>query len=480
MALRNFVLLAFAAAGVVVAGCSADASSAGDPAPAPTDTSGTTPPAPTGSTNDGGAAAAEGGLRPLGPPQSGGVLLDSHGGLHPFGGAKIDSTKAPSWPMQDIARALVVLSDGSGGWVLDGYGAIHEFGSAPKIVSPKYSAGMDWARALVVLNDRQSGYLLDAQGKVIPFGSAPALTGAPTWNFDIGRGLDVHLDARGVPDGAWVLDGYGGVHKLGAAPDLGTVPYWDKYDVWYKLHVVKDGAWAIGRWGIVQPVGKPSGVSLADLVDYKEADAVRDIVPLNPTAAWDSARTLDCPNAGTYCGFDGIRGGTNVLYKCDATGGAPKTATMCGKGCNASPPGVPDYCLGIVACSMEQWWNTGLTYGPYMSYGWWDTDLAVSASTPVQLRHDSKLTKTGVYGWGYMPEFTDMVTGKQFRFLHLRPQHQYVTNVGQIYPAGTLVGLSGGDTADTGLGTYSTGAHLCLQTLDTYRGVFPTGTDPCN
>ena len=112
MALRNFILLAFAAAGVVVAGCSADASS-GDPAPAPTDTSGTTPPVPTGSTGaDGGAA--EGGLRPLGPPQSGGVMLDSHGGLHPFGGAKIDTANAASWPTQDIARALVVLSDGSG------------------------------------------------------------------------------------------------------------------------------------------------------------------------------------------------------------------------------------------------------------------------------------------------------------------------------------------------------------------------------
>lgn len=267
---------------------------------------------------------------------------------------------------------------------------------------------------------------------------------------------------------------------MGAAPDLGALPYWEKYDVWYKLHVVKDGAWAIGRYGIVQPIGKPAGVPLTDLIDYKEMDIVRDIVPLAPNAAWDSTRTLDCPVAGTYCGFDGIRGATDVLYKCNATGGAPATATVCNKGCKVMPAGQPDYCLGEVACSMIQWWNTPLTYGPYLSNGWWDTDLAVSASTNVQLRHDSRLDKTGVYGWGYMPEFTDMTTGKRFRMLHLRPQHQYVTQVGTVYPAGTLVGVSGGDTADTGYPTYSTGAHLCIQTLEQYRVVFPTGTDPCN
>ena len=62
---------------------------------------------------DGGA-----GTHVLGPPQPpGGVLLDAHGGLHPFGGVKVVTSGAPSWPTQDMARALVVLSDGSGGWV---------------------------------------------------------------------------------------------------------------------------------------------------------------------------------------------------------------------------------------------------------------------------------------------------------------------------------------------------------------------------
>lgn len=135
---------------------------------------------------------------------------------------------------------------------------------------------------------------------------------------------------------------------------------------------------------------------------------------------------------------------------------------------------------GSLSCGHVQWWTTALTYGPNLEYGWWDTDLAVSHDTPVQLRHDSRLYKTGVYGWGYMPEFVDLVTGDKFRFLHLRPQHQLATNVGQVYRAGTVVGYSGGDTKDTGLGQFSTGAHLCVQTITHYRTAFPYSHDACN
>lgn len=131
-----------------------------------------------------------------------------------------------------------------------------------------------------------------------------------------------------------------------------------------------------------------------------------------------------------------------------------------------------------LACSHLQWWNSYITYS-HMSYGWHDTDLSVRSSTAVQLRHASRLVHHGVYGWGYMPEFVDLVTGKRFRFLHLRPQHQLATVVGKVYPAGYIVGYSGGDTHDTGYPTYSTGAHLCVQTLSPYRACFPSGHDAC-
>jgi hypothetical protein len=121
-----------------------------------------------------------------------------------------------------------------------------------------------------------------------------------------------------------------------------------------------------------------------------------------------------------------------------------------------------------------EWWNVYKT-SVSMDYGWWDTDLGVSSSTPVQLRHASTLYKFGVYGWGYMPEFVDTVTGDKFRFLHLRPQHMYATEVGHTYPAGYIVGVSGGDTHDTGYPTYSTGPHLCVQTIVTFGQAFPPG-----
>jgi hypothetical protein len=179
---------------------------------------------------------------------------------------------------------------------------------------------------------------------------------------------------------------------------------------------------------------------------------------------------------GAYCG-DSIGGPAGKVYHCK--GKRTESIEDCPDGCSHNPPGVPDTCAGALACSNVQWWNSALTYGPYMSYGWWDTDLAISTGTRVQLRHASKLDKHGVYAWGYMPEFTDQVTGKRFRFLHLRLENQYATAVGTIYPAGFVVGLSGGDTAATGLGEYSTGAHLCVQTLEAYRTCFPTGKDPC-
>lgn len=191
-----------------------------------------------------------------------------------------------------------------------------------------------------------------------------------------------------------------------------------------------------------------------------------------------------CPSGdGKYCGGP-VGLDANTLFDCK--GGVFTVSQKCSGTCYVAPAGTADYCTsppppggtGLV-CSNVQWWNSALTYGPYMSYGWWDTDIASSSGSKIQLRHDSKLDKHGVYGWGWMPEFTDQVTGYRFRFLHLKPSAQYTTEIGKVYPAGTIVGLSGGDTADTGLGTYSTGAHLCVQTLVDYRTAFPKGTDAC-
>jgi len=152
---------------------------------------------------------------------------------------------------------------------------------------------------------------------------------------------------------------------------------------------------------------------------------------------------------------------------------APPVDTGTTPGDDASPP-------SGLSCTELQWWNVDITYGPWMDYGWWDTDLAVDTHTRIQLRHDSQLYAEGVYDWGWMPEFVDQTTGKKFRFLHLQPTAKYTTEIGKTYPAGTIVGLSGGDSPETGFPVYSTGEHLCVQTLDDWSTVFPPGKDPCH
>lgn len=125
--------------------------------------------------------------------------------------------------------------------------------------------------------------------------------------------------------------------------------------------------------------------------------------------------------------------------------------------------------------SLLAWWHAAWTWDHWTSFGWDDTDLAVSHGTAIQLRHASRLVAWGTYGWGYMPTFVDTVTGDKFRFLHLRPQWERATSINHVYPAGYVVGYSGGDTWDTGGAGrgYSTGAHLCVQTLVGFRRAFP-------
>jgi hypothetical protein len=187
-----------------------------------------------------------------------------------------------------------------------------------------------------------------------------------------------------------------------------------------------------------------------------------------------------CPGRSCTDGSLCTDTGFGPLCLCGTNGRACCTGRVCSDGTTCTDTGFGPLCLPAdePSCGALQWWNTYITYEHVVS-GWNDTDLGVPSSTPVQLRHRSLLTGTGVYAWGYMPEFTDQVTGEQFRLLHLRPSAQNATNVGEVYPAGFIVGISGGDTPDTGLGVYSTGAHLCVQTLVPYRTAFPGGVDAC-
>ena len=162
-------------------------------------------------------------------------------------------------------------------------------------------------------------------------------------------------------------------------------------------------------------------------------------------------------------------------------------------GCGAPPPPAatdaapPDLCGGL------RWWNqpstvpesrlSNATGGVTTTF---DDDLAVPGSTPVQLRRDATLLAEAVYPWGWQPTFREVATGHVFRFLHLRPEARDATSVGTVYPAGTIVGLSGGDSWDTGFErpacegrVCSTGAHLCVEGELPFAELFPPSSRAC-
>ena len=159
---------------------------------------------------------------------------------------------APYWPGWDIARAMVVTStdaaglpDGRQGYVLDGFGGLHGWGGAPDIGAPPYTAGRDQA-----------------------------------------RGLEIHHDPLGVPDGGWMLDAGGGIHAFGAAPAPAAAVS-PAAPVWQALHAAGGALYAVPRWGAISTLGTGVSPYWDGYSDWGSWDILRDLVlvgPSNPLA----------------------------------------------------------------------------------------------------------------------------------------------------------------------------------------------------
>ena len=137
---------------------------------------------------------------------------DSAGGLHPFDGAP-EVVSSAYWPGQDVARVLLVRGDGQSGYVVDKSGGVHSFGGAPELVGSGYWPNQDAVRGAVLLPSGDGGYVLDMFGAVWPFGSVPALPVSPPYfGTDVARGLSLRADAHG----GWVVDAGGMVTPFGS------------------------------------------------------------------------------------------------------------------------------------------------------------------------------------------------------------------------------------------------------------------------
>ncbi len=221
-----------------------------------------------------------------GPAQHGGVVLDKFGGLHPFGGAAVNTSGAPYWPGWNIARSVVVLPDGSGGWTLDGWGGIHAWGTAPAITTPAYWPGWDIARALVVLPDNTSGYVLDGWGSLHPFGAAPPLNIAFWYGWDIARGIDVRLDSQShAVIGAATLDAWGGLHTTGSYASAAPAAFTNT-STYHSLHSVDGLSYAVAQFGVISILDGALRPYWNGFPDWGTWNVIQDTVLLggdNPT-----------------------------------------------------------------------------------------------------------------------------------------------------------------------------------------------------
>jgi uncharacterized protein YvpB len=218
------------------------------------------------------------------PANHGGAVLDGYGGIHPFGGLRLDTTGAPYWPGWDVARGLVLRPDGGGGWVLDAFGGVHAFGTATQVATPAYWPGVDIARAIAIASvdaggqpDGLQGYLLDGHGGLHPWGGAPAIGTPPSTAGDVARGLELHRTALGTPDGGWVLDVDGSVHAFGAAPAVAGSAS-PSAPVWEALHAAGGSLYAVPRWGAVSALGPGVAPYWDGYADWGAWDILRDVV----------------------------------------------------------------------------------------------------------------------------------------------------------------------------------------------------------
>jgi murein DD-endopeptidase MepM/ murein hydrolase activator NlpD len=164
-----------------------------------------------------------------------GYVLDGFGGVHQFGGAPVARATA-YWQGLDIAKRIVVLSDGSGGYVMDGYGALHPFAVGSNAMPPNITNNAYWPN-WAIANDiallpgstasNVGGVTLEGYGGVHGFGSAGAVTGFAYWDgWNIARSIRLSPSSTAAHPQGWTLDGLGGVHAFGGAPSVPMSAYW--------------------------------------------------------------------------------------------------------------------------------------------------------------------------------------------------------------------------------------------------------------
>jgi hypothetical protein len=151
--------------------------------------------------------------------------------------------------------------------------------------------------------DKQSGYVLDGWGGLHPFGpKAVALSGSPYWSgWDIARGLDIHLNNAGVPDGGVTLDAFGGVHTFGNYYNITRhVQYWSGRGMYMQIHSVVGAPYVVQRWGQVDPVGASIQPEWTSYSDWGSWDIIRDEFILGAASPYAEVQPVSTAAFATF------------------------------------------------------------------------------------------------------------------------------------------------------------------------------------
>ncbi len=154
----------------------------------------------------------------------------------------------------------------------------------------------------VEMFDSCSGYILDGYGGLHPVGAAEAVTGLPYFpNFDIAREVVLLEDQNGDVSGGFVLDGWGGMHPFrtlsGTTPNaIQGLPYFPGNDIardvvltGYNQEQDYDGGYMLDGRGGIHPFGGNGAVP----GPYFSIDIARELVLQDPATGDSPGYILD-------------------------------------------------------------------------------------------------------------------------------------------------------------------------------------------
>jgi uncharacterized protein YvpB len=154
------------------------------------------------------------------------------------------------------------------------------------------------------ISDGAQGYVLDGFGGLHPWGGAPDI-GSPPYmpGFDIYRGLIIHY-TNGTPDGGWAMTNVGQTYAFGNAPALGNVSSDAMRPLFHSMHATDFGYYAVARDGVITSFG--GGYVQPywnNWIDWGSWDIVRDIDLVNPVNPEEPAQPLSSAAASDYAAY---------------------------------------------------------------------------------------------------------------------------------------------------------------------------------